>query len=243
MAGPLDLISLIALAVAIVAVLKLRSVLGHRSEEDERRLERIRARDAQANVASDVVAMPRREEPHAAAEPEVSPDVREASIRAFPNSDAAAADGLVRIAVADLAFDPAEFLNGAGRAYEMIVTAFAEGDRKALKDLLSRDVYDGFAAAITDREKAGQIIDQQFVGIRKSDIVEADLLKSGVASIAVRFVSELISARRDAAGTVIDGDPQKIREVTDIWTFVRDVSSDRARANLNWRLDETQAPN
>lgn len=243
MAGPLDLISLIALVVALVAVLKLRSVLGHRSDEDERRLERIRARDAQANGGGDVVAIPRREDAAPAAEPDVSPDVRQASIRAFPNSVPAATEGLVRIAELDPAFDPAEFLGGAGRAYEMIVTAFADGDRKTLKELLSSDVYDGFAAAITEREKSGQLVDQQFVGIRKSDVVDADVLKGGTASVTVRFISELISALRDANGTVVEGDPQKIKEVTDIWTFVRDISSERARSNLNWRLDETQAPN
>ena len=102
--------------------------------------------------------------------------------------------------------------------------AFAEGNRQLLNDLLSPDVYEGFSAAISDREARGEQIDQSFVGIDKSDILEADV-KSGFANITVRFVSQLISATRDAAGVVISGDTQKIKEVTDVWTFSRDVSS------------------
>ncbi|MBN9248860.1 MAG: Tim44/TimA family putative adaptor protein, partial [Hyphomicrobium sp.] len=85
-------------------------------------------------------------------------------------------------------------------------------------------------------------IEQQFVGIRKADIVEAEL-KNGLASVTVRFLSELISTTRDKAGEVIAGDAQKITDVTDIWTFSRDISSAKARSNLNWRLVATQAPN
>ncbi len=138
--------------------------------------------------------------------------------------------------------DPDAFVRGAGRAYEMIVSAFAEGDRKGLKDLLSREVYDGFAAAIAEREGRGEIVEQQFVGIKKADIVEAEV-KSGNAYITVKFLSELISATRDKDGIVLSGDPQRIKEVTDIWTFSRDVSTVRARSNPNWRLVATQAPN
>ena len=67
-------------------------------------------------------------------------------------------------------------------------------------------------------------------------------MKSGIASITVRFVSQLISATRDKAGAIISGDSQRIKEVTDIWTFSRDISSAKARANPNWRLIATQSP-
>jgi predicted lipid-binding transport protein (Tim44 family) len=111
-----------------------------------------------------------------------------------------------------------------------------------LKDLLSKDVYDGFSAAIADRESRGETLDQQFVGIKKADIIEAEV-KNGVATLTVRFLSELISATRDKAGEVISGDAQKIKDVTDIWIFSRDVSTAKARGNPNWRLVATQAPN
>ena len=133
-------------------------------------------------------------------------------------------------------FDPDHFLAGAKAAYEMIVTAFAEGNRKTLKNLLSREVYDGFAGAISDRESRGEQVDQSFVGIKSADIVEAEL-KNGMAQLTVKFVSELISATRDKAGEVISGDPKRIKEVTDIWTFAREVGS----RNPNWKLVATQA--
>ena len=125
----------------------------------------------------------------------------------------------------------------------MIVTAFAEGNRRMLRDLLSADVLDSFSRAIAEREQRGLVIDQSFVGINKADMLEAEVSAKGVASITVRFVSQLISATRDKAGVVVDGDEQRIKDVTDIWTFSRDISSKDARRNLNWKLVGTQAPN
>ena len=157
----------------------------------------------------------------------------------FAAGDPAITQGLLDIYRHEAAFDPTNFVKGARQAYEMIVTAFAEGNRRPLKDLLSRDVYDEFAAELAARDKRGEIIDQSFVGINKADIIEADI-KGGLATITVRFVSQLITATRDRAGMVTGGDPQKIKEVTDVWTFSRDVSSARARQNLNWKLIATQ---
>ena len=133
------------------------------------------------------------------------------------------------------------FVRGARAAYEMIVTAFAEGNRKILKDLLHRDVFEGFTRAITEREGKGEQIDQSFVGINKAEIIESEL-KSGIANITVRFVSQLISATRDKAGAILSGDPQRIKDVTDIWTFRRDISTAKMRANPNWELVATQSP-
>ncbi|HET6388764.1 Tim44/TimA family putative adaptor protein [Hyphomicrobium sp.] len=251
MNGQFDLITLIAIIVAVAAIIKLRSVLGHRTDDDEQRVERLKTREREAaqrtateTASADVITLPRRDrEPMAPAPaPETAAANAEARIRAYPVSDPAITQGFLDIAKTDPTFDPDSFLAGAGRAYEMIVSAFAEGNRKALKDLLSKDVYEGFTAAIAEREARGETVEQQFVGIRRAEILEADL-KNGVASVTVRFASELISATRDRAGEVIAGDAQKITDVTDIWTFSRDISTAKARSNLNWRLVATQAPN
>lgn len=251
MDGQINLITLIALIVAAVAIWKLKSVLGTKSDEDEARVERMRARDRDSAArdvsrgSGDVINLPRRDrdlEPVApAASGPVKDDV-EARIKAYPVADNSVTTGLLAIARLDPALDPEAFLGGAGRAYELIVSAFAAGNRKVLKDLLSREVFDGFVAAIADREERGEQIDQQFVGITKSEIAEAEA-KGGTASLTVRFVSQLITSTRDRAGAVIAGDAQKIKEVTDIWTFSRDLSSKRALDNPNWRLVATQAPN
>lgn len=247
MNGQIDLITLISLIVAVVAILKLRSVLGSRTDEDDARVERMKAKERATADAStgEVVNMPPRPRDDAAASPAQPVDDHadvEGRIRAFPAADAGVTEGLLEIARLDSSIDPDGFLRGAGRAYEMIVSAFAEGDRKGLKGLLSSEVYDGFATAISDREGRGEIVEQQFVGIKKAEIVEAEV-KSGVAFITVKFLSELISTTRDKAGIVLSGDPQRINHVTDIWTFSRDVSSARARSDPNWRLVATQAPN
>jgi predicted lipid-binding transport protein (Tim44 family) len=241
----IDLFTLISLIVAVVVILKLRSVLGRRTGDEEARVERYRAERAQrtgATATDNVVTMPRRE---GAAVPAPAAEVTEADaeerIKAYPGIEPAARAGLIEIAKLDPAFEPDGFIRGAKQAYEMIVTAFAEGNRKLLKELLDRPVYDGFTRAITERESRGEQIDQSFVGIDKADILESEV-KGGIASITVRFVSQLISATRDKAGAIINGDPQRIKEVTDIWTFSRDVSTAKARANPNWRLIATQSP-
>lgn len=251
MDGKIDLLTLISLIVAVVLVLKLRSVLGRRTDDDTHRIERTRAeqqRQARASspAASDkVVTLPRRDRDDGAAAPVpagVSVAEAEERIRTFAAADPAVTKGLLDILKLDQGFDPEHFIGGAKAAYEMIVTAFAEGNRKALKGLLNREVFEGFASAIADRESRGEQVDQSFVGINKADILEAEV-KGGIASVTVRFVSQLISATRDRAGAVISGDPQKIKEVTDIWTFSRDISTSRARQDPNWRLVATQASN
>lgn len=244
MDGKLDWVMVMSLVVAVFAILKLRSVLGKDTGDDERRAEKMNAERRRAAAAADnkVVTLPRRETVAAADSApngEVAVADAEQRIVTFAGGDNAVARGLIDIYKYDSAFEPGGFVKGARQAYEMIVTAFAEGNRKILKDLLSREVNDEFSAEMAAREKRGELIDQSFVGINKADIVEAEI-KNGVANVTVRFVSQLITATRDRTGAVTGGDPQKIREVTDVWTFSRDVSSAKARQNLNWRLVATQ---
>jgi predicted lipid-binding transport protein (Tim44 family) len=247
MDGRIDVTTLLFLVLAVVIFLKLRSVLGRRTGHEQTRYERLKAQQeaAQRNgkvVGQDkVITLPRREredvEPRPAAQQEVRADVEERA-KGLAAGNGTLADDLVAIVRADPSFDPDQFLKGARAAYEIIVTAFAEGNRKTLKDLLSREVYDGFAGAIAERESRAEQIDQSFVGIRSADIVEAEL-KNGASQLSIKFVSELISATRDKAGEVISGDPKRIKEVTDIWTFAREVAS----RNPNWKLVATQAAN
>jgi predicted lipid-binding transport protein (Tim44 family) len=244
MEGQIDLFTLLAMIVAVVAVLKLRSVLGRKTDDDDARIER-RAREevrtGTAGAGSDkVVSLPRRdrgEEP--VAETGVDTAEAETKLREFAKGDEGIAEGLLAIRKLDPEFEPEQFVAGARQAYEIIVTSFAEGNRKALRDLLSKDVLEGFTGAISEREARGEKIEQNFVGINKADILEAEV-KSGIANITVRFVSQLITATRDKSGTVVSGDPTRISDVTDIWTFSRDISTARARSNPNWRLVATQ---
>ncbi len=121
---------------------------------------------------------------------------------------------------------------------EVTVERCREGDEDALEQLLGTDVYEGFARAIGERESRGEKVESSLIGINKADIIESEI-KNRSAYITVKFVSELVSVTRDADGEVVEGDPKKVREVTDIWTFARDISS----RNPNWKLVATEAAN
>ena len=208
----INVFTLVLLIVAVVVILKLRSVLGRRTGDEEARLERYRAERREqgkgaATPSDNVVAIPRREgAPPAGLPQEVALADAEERIKEYPGLNAEVRSSLMEIAKLDPTFEPEQFLRGARQAYEMIVTAFAEGNRKILKDLLNRDVYDGFVGALAERESRGEQVDQSFVGINKADIVELEV-KSGIANITIRFVSQLISATRDKAGAILSGDP------------------------------------
>lgn len=250
MESQIDLFTLLSMIVALVAVLKLRSVLGRRSDQENERIER-RAREAKmrnpetlpaSGVGSDtVISLPRRETeaPVNETASQFSGAEIEEKLRTFARGNEEVLKGFEDIRKMDITFDPENFITGARQAYEIIVSSFAEGNSKALKDLLSKDVMDAFSHSISEREKRGEQIDQKFVGINKADILEAGV-NSGLASLTVRFVSQLITATRNKSGEVIAGDSTKISDVTDIWTFVRDISTERARENPHWLLISTQ---
>jgi predicted lipid-binding transport protein (Tim44 family) len=156
--------------------------------------------------------------------------------KGIAESGSTVAAGLDAIAREDKTFDAKHFIAGARAAYEMIVLAYAEGDRRTLKNLLSRDVYEGFEAAIRERENKGDTVETRFVAIDKSDIAGVEL-RGRTAQITVRFVSQLISVTRDKSGNVIEGNPERVTDVTDVWTFARDLSS----RDPNWKLVATEA--
>ena len=145
---------------------------------------------------------------------------------------------LLAIARRDAAFDPKSFVSGAKRAYEMIVVAYAQGDRKQLKTLTAREVFDDFSRAIGEREGRGEQNDTNFIGIHKADLIDAEL-KDSIAKVTVKFVSQMITVVRNKAGAIIEGDANLVREVTDIWTFAREVAS----RDPNWKLVATQSAN
>lgn len=234
-----DPLNLLLLAVALVVFWRLRSVLGTRTGNERPPIEPFGTKPADARKPGEapgsVIRFPQNDdaEPRRGLEPEPAEPIWKGY--AEPGSELAAV--LEQMAENDTAFTPRSFVDGAKMAYEMVIESFAQGDKKTLKNLLSRDVFDGFAAAIDARESAGQRIESRFVGIDKATIKAASLVGSK-ASITMQFVSELISATYAKSGELVDGDPKEIREVTDVWTFERDVTS----RDPNWKLAATQAP-
>ncbi|WP_026060131.1 Tim44/TimA family putative adaptor protein [Pseudaminobacter salicylatoxidans] len=227
-----DFGTLFFLIAAVVIFFQLRNVLGRRTGNERPPFDPYTAartgdKDA-AQKSENVVSLPRKRGP-------ADNDDAYAAIDAVAKPDTDLNRGLRAIKDADASFEPKSFVDGAKMAYEMIVMAYADGDRKTLKNLLSREVYDGFVAAISDREARSEKIQSSFVGIDKADIVAAEV-KNGEAHITLRIISELISATRDKAGEVIDGDPETVAEVKDVWTFARDARS----RDPNWKLVATE---
>jgi len=230
-----DIYTIIFLALAVFIFLRLRSVLGQRTGRERPPYDPYSAREsARPGADKKVIALPNRGDAAAAKPAEPVPAAERWKGVAEPGSSVAA--GLDAIVAADPQFDPEHFLTGARSAYEMIVNAYAEGDRRTLKNLLSREVYEGFEAVITEREKRGEMVDSRFVSVDTAEIAGAEL-RAKASQVTVRFVSKLISATRDKQGNVIDGNAERVSEVTDVWTFARDVSS----LDPNWKLIATEA--
>jgi predicted lipid-binding transport protein (Tim44 family) len=237
-----DITTLIFLGLAVFVIWKLRSVLGQKTGNERPPLDPLSRREPptngrpgapRANGTDNVVRLPGAQPERAAA---ATVDLPADRWKGIAEPGTRIAEGLDAIARVEPAFDAREFSEGAKAAYEMIVTAFAQGDRKALKGLLSREVYDGFERAIVDREKRGEKVETTFVSIDKAEIIGVDV-RANNAQVVVRFLSKLITATRDAAGNVVDGSPDTVVDVTDIWTFARTLGS----RDPNWLLVATEA--
>lgn len=146
------------------------------------------------------------------------------------------ASGLFDIGMADRSFDKEKFLAGAKAAYETILMGFAAGDRASLKPLLAADVFDAFEAVIKRRELAGEKANLTLVGFSEVKIIAA-ALKNSIAEITLAFGARLLSFTADKDGKVIEGDPKAVQDVTDVWSFTRDVRS----RDPNWLLVATSS--
>lgn len=213
--------------IAAFLVYRLGSVLGKRTGHERQGREpfgRVGNKDSSAADAGNdnVLSMPQREEPPAEEEP-----------------DTPLGASITQIKLADSSFTRKGFLDGARAAFEMVITAFALGDMKTLRSLLSSEVYDNFAEAIKTRERANQTRETTLVGIDVAEIIEAKLEENRYADVTVKFISQQVNATRDEENNVVDGDPNAIEKVTDIWTFRRDTRA----ADPNWQLIATLSPN
>lgn len=206
-------------------ILRLRSVLGRRTgnENPERWTSRLTTRGGPtapgpAGGADKVTALTPRPTAPIAAGPNASPlDV-----------------ALAQIHQADPGFEPARFLEGARGAFDMIVSAFAQGDTASLRPLLANDVYDNFAAAIKGRHDAKQMLETTLISIKSADILEARM-DGRSAFVTVKFVSEQVNVTRNANGEIVDGDPNHVAAITDVWTFARNTRA----SDPNWALVQT----
>ena len=129
-----------------------------------------------------------------------------------------------------------EFLEGAKIAYETIITDFSDSDNKltSSKPLLSKKVYDEFKQALLERDEKGHFAEITFIGINSASIKEHKQVDNNL-EVTVNFESELITCLRDKEKKIISGDPEKIKNISDTWTFSKDIRSN----NPNWLLIDT----
>jgi predicted lipid-binding transport protein (Tim44 family) len=128
-------------------------------------------------------------------------------------------------------FKEETFLKGAQAAYEMIVNAFAAADKKTLKDLTSPEVYKSFVGVLDERKNKKYVNQFTFIGIKKAKIENVDK-KDSFYTVKTRFVSEIISCIKDVNNNIIEGSPEEIQTVNDVWSFSRDLNSDDPTWNL-----------
>jgi predicted lipid-binding transport protein (Tim44 family) len=232
-----NIYTIIFLALAVFIFLRLRSVLGRRTGRERPPYDPYSARDAVRSPASDgkVVTLPTRPAEASPRPAEAGPPSAE-RWKGVADTGSPVAAGLDAIVAAEPDFDAKHFITGARTAYEMVVLAFAGGDRRQLRGLLSREVFDGFDAHISERESRGETVETKFVSIDSSTITAAEI-RNRTAQITVRFVSKLVSATHDRSGAVIDGNAERVTDVTDVWTFARDISS----RDPNWKVAATEA--
>ena len=130
-------------------------------------------------------------------------------------------------------FNETIFLKGAQAAYEMIVNAFANGDKKTLKDLTDSEIYKNFISIIDERQLKKIKNEFTFIGIKKAKIEEVKNEET-IYKVKVRFISEIISSSKDENGKTIDGNINEIQTVNDVWVFRKDLNSD----DPTWYLNE-----
>ena len=215
-------IQLLVLAgIAIFLILRLRSVLGTREGYEKPQVPVNGRANRADNTRRDFEVI------------EGGPD-RDITDHVDDGSDAAKA--LAAMKIAEPSFNVGEFLQGARSAYEMILMAFEQGDMEQVRAFVAEDVYEAFAEVIRERESQGLSIDANFVGLRDVQLMDASFDRdSQTGEVTVRFVAELTSVVRNAAGEVVEGDPQEIKKQRDVWSFARKMGA----GDPNWQLVAT----
>lgn len=219
-------------AVAVIVLWKLWTVLGSRTGSERPPFNPVSARKsdtmAEAPAANNVIRLPGAAPAPAREGPENE------RWKGFATPGSAVAASFDAMAALDPGFSPKAFIDGAKVAYELVVLAFAAGDRKGLRALTAKDVFDGFDAAIADRERRGETAQTTFVSIDRAVIEEAHL-QGQSANITVRFSAKLIHSIRSREGALIHGSTDTVTDVVELWTFARAMPS----RDPNWQVVAT----
>jgi len=222
----LNIVTVVVVILAVVILFQLRSVLGRRTGHERPPFDPYSRPTKAVNEEAEKTAT--------APSSQASPRDEFADIDEIVPAGNALNESLRAIRRADPNFVPAAFCEGVREAYEMIMMAFASGERQILQNLLTREVFDDFSAAIDERSERGETVQFSFITIASLEIVAANL-QDDIAEITLSLCSEVISATYDEAQQLVDGDPQAVVEIHDRWTFIRDTGS----ADPTWLLAAT----
>ena len=127
-----------------------------------------------------------------------------------------------------------KFLKGANVAYEQIIVSLAKGDKKALKSLLGKDLFTDFSKVIDERKKKELTYETTFIGVKSSKVIEFKKIEN-MYKVTVNFVSEIITCVKDKNNKIIEGNPDVIKTVNDVWKFSKNMWSQ----DPTWYLVET----
>ena len=218
--------------IAAFLILRLRSVLGR--HRDSGRSKGVFGAERRPPSQED--------EPTMVPEPQKADEVEEkVKNQQQPDPNLAKEEhldaGIAEIVKTSPDFDRAEFLAGVRTAFEIIIKAFAAGDREQLRSLLSTEVLENFSEAITSREIAKETLETTLVRIVDVALLEV-YMDGEVSHISVKIISEQVNVTQNAEGEVVDGNPDRVSEITDIWTFARDTKAH----DPNWALVATRGP-
>jgi len=129
-----------------------------------------------------------------------------------------------------------QFLKGATIAYEQIITSFAKGDKKSLKVLLGKKLFEDFSKVIDEREKKQLKYETTFIGVKSSKVLEFKKIEN-IYKVTVNFVSEIITSVKDKDNKLVEGDPDVIKTANDIWKFSKNMWSQ----DPTWYLVDTSS--
>jgi predicted lipid-binding transport protein (Tim44 family) len=218
--------------VAAGLVFWLRSILGTKTGEERERPNpftapvepKAAARDSVTDpiIRDDIVTLP-------------LDDIKSALPRNVTLANAGVEQGLTEIARADRSFDAARFAVNAQDAFVLIVEAFAAGERDTLRNLLEPQVYTAFEGVIKERETRGEKLSSEIHSVRKMEFMDVKF-DGRLALVTIRFIADETCVVRDSDNVILSGDPDRITEMNDIWTFSRLVKN----RDPIWLLHETR---
>jgi predicted lipid-binding transport protein (Tim44 family) len=215
--------------IAVVLLVQFNSILGKGETDDGSKV--ISKKDLNKKVVAEIVKLQTQQLPKDANVLEIKKDVYNKAIKVNKGVQ----EGIDEISAQDKSFNLEEFLKGSITAFGLIVLSYAKGNLAVLKNMLDDELFSVFKSDIKSRDKE-ENIDTRIEKMNKINITKAKL-QGAMIYITVKFVSEQTTAIRDKDGQVLKGDPEQSREITDIWTFAKDIRS----GNPNWTLVSSES--